>query len=120
MLAIERENPEKLDGVLPTEVYGALVPKEEPDLLARVIKVFKDIPENIEIDLFGEIYEYFLGNFALAEGKDGGTFYTPSTVVRYMVNVLQPQPGNKMFLDPACGSGGMFVKADLLMHSHNE
>ena len=119
MLSIEEENKEKLDGVLPTEVYGALVPAEEPDLLARVIKVFKDIPENIEIDLFGEIYEYFLGNFALAEGKDGGTFYTPATVVRYMVNVLQPEPGNKLFLDPACGSGGMFVQAARYMHQHN-
>lgn len=119
MLAIEEENKEKLEGVLPTEVYGALVPKEEPDLLSRVIRVFKDIPENIEIDLFGEIYEYFLGNFAIAEGKDGGTFYTPATVVRYMVNVLDPKPGNKLFLDPACGSGGMFVQAARYMHQHN-
>ena len=51
------------------------------------------------MDIFGEIYEYFLGNFALAEGKDGGTFYTPATVVRYMVEVLDPQPGDKKFLD---------------------
>jgi type I restriction enzyme M protein len=71
------------------------------------------------VDIFGEIYEYFLGNFALAEGKDGGTFYTPSTVVSYMVNVLNPEPGDKKFLDPACGSGGMFVQAARYMHSHN-
>ena len=64
--------------------------------------MFKDIPENISIDLFGEIYEYFLGNFALAEGKDGGTFYTPASVVRYMVEVIQPETGDKTFLDPAC------------------
>ena len=50
-------------------------------------------------DIFGEIYEYFLGNFALAEGKDGGTFYTPATVVRYMVEVLNPEPGDKKFLE---------------------
>ena len=71
------------------------------------------------MDIFGEIYEYFLGNFALAEGKDGGTFYTPATVVRYMVEVLDPQPGDKKFLDPACGSGGMFVQAARYMHTHN-
>ena len=55
----------------------------------------------------------------MAEGKDGGTFYTPATVVRYMVEVLDPQPGDKKFLDPACGSGGMFVQAARYMHAHN-
>lgn len=118
MSAIE-ENNEKMDGVLPKEVYGALVPEEEPDLLSKIVRVFKDIPENISIDLFGEIYEFFLGSFALQEGKDGGTFYTPATVVRYMVEVLQPKSGDKMFLDPACGSGGMFVQAARYMHKHN-
>lgn len=118
MAAIE-ENNEKMDGVLPKEVYGALVPEEEPDLLSKIVRVFKDIPENISVDLFGEIYEFFLGSFALQEGKDGGTFYTPATVVRYMVEVLQPKSGDKMFLDPACGSGGMFVQAARYMHKHN-
>lgn len=118
MTAIE-ENNDKMDGVLPKKVYGQLVPEEEPDLLSKIVRVFKDIPENISIDLFGEIYEYFLGNFALQEGKDGGTFYTPATVVRYMVEVLQPTSGDKMFLDPACGSGGMFVQAARYMHNHN-
>ena len=118
MKAIEDEN-EKMDGVLPKDVYAQLVPEEEPELLSKIVRVFKDIPEDISIDLFGEIYEYFLGNFALAEGKDGGTFYTPATVVRYMVNVLQPHGINKKFLDPACGSGGMFVQAARYMHRHN-
>lgn len=118
MQAIE-DNNDQMDGVLPKEVYGQLVPEEEPELLARIIRVFKDIPEDIGIDLFGEIYEYFLGNFALQEGKDGGTFYTPATVIRYMVEVLQPTSGDKMFLDPACGSGGMFVQAARYMHRHN-
>lgn len=118
MEAIERENP-KMEGVLPKEVYAQLVPEEEPELLSSIVRVFKDIPENCTIDIFGEIYEYFLGNFALAEGKDGGTFYTPATVVRYMVEVLNPQPGDKKFLDPACGSGGMFVQAARYMHRHN-
>ena len=118
MEAIERENP-RMDGVLPKEVYGQLVPEEDPELLSRIVRVFMDIPENIGIDLFGEIYEYFLGNFALAEGQGGGTFYTPATVVRYMVEVLQPVTGDKKFLDPACGSGGMFVQAARYMHRHN-
>ena len=115
---IENENP-SMAGVLPKEVYGQLVPEEEPELLSKIIRVFKDIPENISIDLFGEIYEFFLGKFALQEGKDGGTFYTPSTVVQYMVEVIKPEKGNKLFLDPACGSGGMFVQAARYMHRHN-
>ncbi len=116
---IEKENSRMLSDVLPKEVYGQLVPEEEPELLSKIIKIFKDIPENISIDLLGEIYEYFLGNFALQEGKDGGTFYTPATVVRYMVEVINPEIGNKLFLDPACGSGGMFVQAARYMHRHN-
>jgi len=118
MIAIEANN-EKMDGVLPKEVYGQLVPEEEPELLSKIVRVFKDIPENISIDLFGEIYEFFLGSFALKEGQDGGTFYTPATVVRYMVEVIQPTSGDKMILDPACGSGGMFVQAARYMHNHN-
>jgi len=118
MQAIEDENP-KMDGVLPKEVYAQLVPEEEPELLSKIVRNFKDIPENCTIDIFGQIYEYFLGNFALAEGKDGGAFYTPASVVQYMVEVLNPEPGDKKFLDPACGSGGMFVQAARYMHRHN-
>ena len=118
MEAIEDENP-KMSGVLPKEVYAQLVPEEEPELLSNIVRIFKDIPDNCTIDIFGEIYEYFLGNFALSEGKDGGAFYTPATVVRYMVNVLNPECGDKKFLDPACGSGGMFVQAARYMHEHN-
>ena len=116
MIAIETEN-ESMTGVLPKDVYGHLVPDEEPELLSNVIRVFKDIPEDISIDLFGKIYEYFLGKFT--SGKDGGEYYTPATVVQYMIEVLQPTPGNKKFLDPACGSGGMFVQAARYMHNHN-
>ena len=119
MEAIEKDNP-VVDGVLPKEVYAQLVPEEEPELLSNIVRIFKDIPESCTVDIFGEIYEYFLGNFALAEGKDGGTFYTPSTVVRYMVEVLEPESGDKKFLDPACGSGGMFVQAARYMHRHNK
>lgn len=118
MEAIERENP-KLENVLPKEVYGQLVPEEDPELLSRIVRVFKDIPENINIDLFGQIYEYFLGNFALAGGQGGGAFYTPPSVVQYMVEVIHPVIGDRKFLDPACGSGGMFVQAARYMHRHN-
>lgn len=118
MEAIEKGNP-KLENVLLKEVYGQLVPEEDPELLSRIVRVFKDIPENINIDLFGQIYEYFLGNFALAEGQGGGAFYTPPTVVQYMVEVIHPVVGDKKFLDPACGSGGMFVQAARYMHRHN-
>ena len=119
MEAIEKNN-QTMDGVLPKDVYGQLVPEEEPELLSRIVRIFKDIPEDISIDLFGEIYEYFLGNFALSEGKDGGTFYTPASVVRYMVEVIQPEAGSeKKIFDPACGSGGMFVQAARYMHRHN-
>ncbi len=118
MQSIEDENP-KMAGVLPKEVYAQLVPEEEPELLSNIVRIFKDIPESCTIDIFGEIYEYFLGNFALSEGKDGGAFYTPATVVRYMVKVLNPECGDKKFLDPACGSGGMFVQAARYMHEHN-
>lgn len=118
MEAIERENP-KLENVLPKEVYGQLVPEEDPELLSRIVRVFKDIPENINIDLFGQIYEYFLGNFALAEGQGGGAFYTPPSVVQYMVEVIHPVIGDRKFLDPACGTGGMFVQAARYMHRHN-
>lgn len=98
MEAIEDKNP-KMNGVLPKEVYAQLVPKEEPELLSNIVRIFKDIAENSTIDTVSEIYEYFLGNFALAEGKDGGTFYTPASVVRYMVEVMNPQLGEKKFLE---------------------
>jgi type I restriction enzyme M protein len=118
MESIERENP-KMVGVLPKEVFEGLVPEEEPELLTKIVRVFADIPEDISVDLFGEIYEFFLGKFALSEGKGGGAFYTPPSVVRYMVDVLNPKSGDKQFLDPSCGSGGMFVQAARYMHQHN-
>ncbi len=118
MQAIE-DNNDMMAGVLPKEVYGQLTPEENPELLSDIVRIFKNIPENISVDVFGEIYGFFLARFAVQEGKGGGSFYTPTAVVRYMVEVLQPEPGDKMFLDPACGSGGMFVQAARYMHNHN-
>ena len=117
MEAIERENP-GMDGVLPKEVYAQLQPDEEPELLSNIMRIFMDIPENISVDLFGELYEFFIQNFALLEGKGGGTFYTPDTVVQYMVEVLQPENGQNRILDPACGSGGIFVEAAKYIQRH--
>ncbi len=82
--------------------------EDDPLVLAKLLKNFKDIPADVELDIFGEIYEYFLDEFALAEGRGGGEFFTPAPVVRYMVEVLAPTEGK--VLDPACGSSGMFVQ----------
>lgn len=68
-------------------------------------------------DLMGEVYEYFLGNFARAEGKRGGEFFTPPSVVRVLVEVLEPSKGR--VYDPCCGSGGMFVQTDRFIYEHD-
>lgn len=81
-----------------------------------MLKTFADIPADAEGDIFGQIYEYFLGNFALAEGQGGGEFFTPKSVVRVMVEIIQPH-GGKVF-DPACGSGGMFVHSVQFVKNH--
>lgn len=117
MLEIEKYSPDLTD-VLPKDEYFTINSSEDKTLLKKLMKNFKDIPENISIDIFGEIYEYFLGEFALAEGQGGGEFFTPSTVVRYMVEVLAPTEGR--ILDPACGSGGMFVQTARYIERHKE
>lgn len=104
---IEKYSPE-LSGVLPKDSYHNLNKEDNNKILNRLLRNFNDIPTDIENDIFGEVYEYFLGNFALAEGQGGGEFFTPRTVVQYMVEVLKPTEGK--ILDPACGSGGMFVQ----------
>ncbi len=105
---IEKYSPE-LVGILPKDRYHDLSKENNNKILNRLLRNFNDIPTDIENDIFGEIYEYFLGNFALKEGQGGGEFFTPRTVVQYMVEVLKPTEGK--ILDPACGSGGMFVQA---------
>ena len=107
MEALEKYTAELAD-TLPKDVYYSVNSQDDPLVLSKLLKSFKDIPANVSLDIFGEIYEYFLGKFALAEGQGGGEFFTPSTVVRYMVEVLAPTEGK--ILDPACGSGGMFVQ----------
>lgn len=113
MESIEEYN-ERLQGVLPKDEYSKIGQKVSPGqdkntLLQRLLKNFASIPQGISCDLFGQIYEYFLAKFALAEGQGGGEFFTPRSVVRLMVEIIEPQQG-KIF-DPACGSGGMFVQS---------
>ena len=69
-------------------------------------------------DVLGKVYEYFLGEFALAEGKKGGQFYTPSSVVRLLVEMLEPYEGR--VFDPCCGSGGMFVQSEKFIKAHQD
>ena len=117
MIAIEKYTKE-LEDTLPKDIYYSVNTEDNPQVLSNLLRNFKDIPENVELDIFGEIYEYFLGNFALAEGQDGGEFFTPSSVVRYMVEVLNPKEGK--ILDPACGSGGMFVQTAHYIERHKK
>jgi type I restriction enzyme M protein len=109
MEQIEVYKPE-LAGCLPKDEYFKLVRKSEQKIIPKqLLKNFADIPKEASGDTFGLIYEYFLGNFALAEGQGGGEFFTPRSVVRLMVEIIEPFDG--AVFDPACGSGGMFVQS---------
>jgi type I restriction enzyme M protein len=110
MKAIETEN-EELSGVLP-KTYNRL----ENSILIELLKLMSSIPMDIEGDVFGKIYEYFLGEFALAEGQHGGEFYTPTAIVKLIVEIIEPFHGR--ILDPACGSGGMFVQSARFVENH--
>lgn len=112
MRAIERDNPQ-LAGVLP-KTYEAF----ESRTLAELLKVISTIPAGLEGDSFGKIYEYFLGEFAMTEGQAGGEFYTPTAIVRLIVEILEPFHG--LILDPACGSGGMFVQSARFVSEHRK
>ncbi len=103
MRAIERDNPQ-LSGVLPKtyQVFNAR-------LLKELLKTFSTIPVDLEGESLGKIYEYFLAEFAMAEGQGGGEFYTPASIVRLMVEI--PEPFKGRVFDPACGSGGMLVQS---------
>lgn len=119
MRVIEAENPEQLQDVLPKEfVRINLEPSIITELINRISSLTfgKSIEE--ERDALGQVYEYFLGEFADAEGKRGGEFYTPPTLVRLLVEILQPQEHSRIF-DPACGSGGMFVQSYKYIKDHH-
>jgi type I restriction enzyme M protein len=116
MEAIEKENP-TLKGILP-KVYA------RPNLDKAALGGLIDLIGNIAIgdaaakskDLLGRVYEYFLGEFANAEGKKGGQFYTPKSIVRIMVEMIEPYKGR--VFDPACGSGGMFIMSEKFIKEH--
>ncbi|MXW95334.1 MAG: SAM-dependent DNA methyltransferase [Acidimicrobiaceae bacterium] len=110
MDGIEGSNPD-LRGVLPRD-YSRI-----PDhILAELLRLLRTLPEAIEGDGFGLIYEYFLGNFAFSEGQKGGEFFTPTSIVRLIVEILEPFHGK--IYDPACGSGGMFVQSAHFVERH--
>ncbi|MCA9408679.1 MAG: N-6 DNA methylase, partial [Candidatus Omnitrophica bacterium] len=112
MKAIEREN-EDLKGILP-KTYNRF----GNSILVELLKVMSSIPEDIKGDAFGKIYEYFLGKFVMTEGQQGGEFFTPMSVVKLIVSVIEPFHG-KIF-DPACGSGGMFVQSAEFVEEHQK
>ena len=112
MKSIEREN-EDLRGVLP-KTYNRF----NNNLLVELLKLMSSIPADIEGDAFGRIYEYFLGNFAMKEGQHGGEFFTPTSIVKLIVSVIQPFHGK--IYDPACGSGGMFVQSAKFVQEHKK
>lgn len=114
MKAVEEYKPE-LEGVLPKDAYASLT-RTDKTIPKQLLKSFADIPPDASGDVFGQIYEYFLGNFAMAEGQGGGEFFTPRSVVRLMVEIIEPHHG-KVF-DPACGSGGMFVQSAHFIEQH--
>jgi type I restriction enzyme M protein len=113
---IEKENP-KLRGVLPKQ-FGK--PQLDKMILGELIDVINNIKIGDEAarkkDLLGVVYEYFLGQFALAEGRKGGQFYTPRSVVQLLIEMLQPNKGK--IYDPCCGSGGMFVMSEKFVEQH--
>jgi type I restriction enzyme M protein len=112
MAAVERENDD-LRGVLP-RTYKALSNATLTTLLRNVNSILGDI----DGDGFGKVYEYFLGQFAMAEGQKGGQFFTPTSIVRLIVEIIEPFSG-KVF-DPACGSGGMFVQSARFVDEHRQ
>jgi type I restriction enzyme M protein len=116
MLTIERDNP-TLKGVLPKDYAH---PRLDKQRLGQLIDLIGNIglgdKENRSKDILGRVYEYFLSEFASAEGKKGGQFYTPRCVVRLLVEMLAPYKGR--VYDPCCGSGGMFVQSEKFIEEH--
>lgn len=112
MKAIEAENPDLKD-VLPKS-YNRL----DNSTLTELLRLMNSIPMDIEGDAFGKIYEYFLGKFAMSEGRRGGEFFTPTCIVKLIVSIIAPFRGR--IYDPACGSGGMFVQSARFVEEHRE
>ena len=116
MVEIEKENP-SLKGVLPKD-YAR--PSLDKQLLGELIDLIGTIGlgdnASRSKDILGGVYEYFLGEFASAEGKKGGQFYTPRCVVKLLIEMIEPYKGR--VYDPCCGSGGMFVQSEKFVQAH--
>ncbi len=116
MDAIERDNP-RLKGVLPKNYARPALDKQRlGELIDLIGTIGLGDRENRSKDILGRVYEYFLSQFASAEGKKGGQFYTPRCVVRILVEMLAPYKGR--VFDPCCGSGGMFVQSESFVEAH--
>ena len=115
----------ELKDTLPKEEYFRLVRKNDSvkhsdttSLPKSLLQTFANISDDVPGDVFGKIYEYFLAKFALSEGQGGGEFFTPPSVVKLMVEVIEPYKGT--IYDPACGSGGMFVQSSYFIDRRRE
>lgn len=117
---IEEDNRAELEGVLP-KIYTRTT--LDHAVIGELVNIFSrisfDHDFDREKDILGRIYEYFLGQFASSEGKRGGEFFTPRSIVKLLVEILEPYE-NARVLDPACGSGGMFVAMGEYLHKHNQ
>ena len=116
MIAIEKDNP-TLKGVLPKRFARPDLDKQR---LGEIIDIFSSLglgdKEAKAKDILGRVYEYFIGRFASAEGKGGGEFYTPASIVKLLVQIIEPYKGR--VYDPCCGSGGMFVQSERFVEEH--
>src|SRR5713226_2295970 len=116
MTEIEKENPH-LKGVLSKDYARPALDKQRlGELIDLIGTIGLGDKENRSKDILGRVYEYFLGQFADAEGKKGGQFYTPRSIVRLLVEMLKPFKGR--IFDPCCGSGGMFVQSEKFIEAH--
>jgi len=116
MDAIERDNP-SLKGVLPKNYAREALDKQRlGELIDLIGTIGLGDSESKSKDILGRVYEYFLGQFADAEGKKGGQFYTPRSIVKLLVEMLEPYKGR--VFDPCCGSGGMFVQSERFVKEH--
>ena len=116
MIAIENEN-ESLKGVLLPKEYAR--PALDKEKLGDIIDLFTfkvGDTESRKQDVLGRVYEYFIAKFASAEGKNAGEFYTPSSIVKLLVEMIEPYKGR--IYDPCCGSGGMFVQSERFVEKH--
>jgi type I restriction enzyme M protein len=116
MDAIEKDNPSLKDVLPKAFARGNLDPANLGGLIDLVANIALGDAKSRSADVLGHVFEYFLGEFALAEGKQGGQFYTPRGIVELLVRMIEPYKGR--VLDPCCGSGGMFVQSEALVKAH--